>query len=204
MKTSLSFILKWYESILKQESIPVGCVRYPAVAVSPATHAPLPCTPPATHAPCHTCPRPHMPPCHAPHCEQNQRCMWKHNPAATTLRTVMIWINGFTSWMLRYEVYFHKSYVLSTHIGTCRRCNFRSNCSGTDRSLREHRFRSCTCCSFHTRSHQELKMVSTLRVHLNWLKGNAKRRYSRWDPKKWFWKKVFGSSILVSYKNSVN
>ena len=84
---------KYLEYILflsiKQECIPVGCVPSTAVAVPPATHAPLPhiaplpcmsppCTPPPTHAPppamhaplphthpCHACPLSSTPPCHA-------------------------------------------------------------------------------------------------------------------------------------------
>ena len=36
-----------------QECIPVGRVPSAAVAVSPAQHTPLPCTPPTTHAHCH-------------------------------------------------------------------------------------------------------------------------------------------------------
>ena len=35
----------------KQECIPVGCVPPAAMAVYPATHIPLPCSPPAIHAP---------------------------------------------------------------------------------------------------------------------------------------------------------
>ena len=81
----------------------------------PPCHAHLPATPaphhtcplphhahlPATHAPHHTSPPPtmhtsppSMPPCHAPPAihafphEQNHRCLWKHNLAATTLWTV--------------------------------------------------------------------------------------------------------------------
>ena len=84
---------KYLEYILflsiKQECIPVRCVPSTAVAVPPATHAPLPhiaplpcmsppCTPPPTHAPppampaplphthpCHACPLSSTPPCHA-------------------------------------------------------------------------------------------------------------------------------------------
>ena len=56
----------------RQECIPVGCVPSAAVAVSPATHAPLPPRTPLRHAcslpcmpPCHVHPLPCMPPCHA-------------------------------------------------------------------------------------------------------------------------------------------
>ena len=71
--------------IVKQESIPVGCVLSAAVAVSPATHAPLPCICPTMHAPshhvcpCHACPLPHMPPVmHAPLSHMSP----PHNPPA--------------------------------------------------------------------------------------------------------------------------
>ena len=87
----------------------------------------------------------------------------------------MIWINGFILWILCYQVYSYKLwYVFCTYIGTCRRCNFRSNCSGIDQSLRKHRFRSYMCCLFHTRSHPELETVSTFKANLQWAKGNTK------------------------------
>ena len=43
--------LSWTKNMCKQECIPVGCVQPAAVAVSPATHAPLPRTAPTTHMP---------------------------------------------------------------------------------------------------------------------------------------------------------
>ena len=90
---------KYLEYILflsiKQECIPVGCVPSTAVAVPPATHAPLPhvaplpcmpppCTPPPTHAPpsCHACPpcHTHTPAMHAP-CQAHPPAM--HTPCHT-------------------------------------------------------------------------------------------------------------------------
>ena len=62
----------------QQECIPVGCILPGTVAVSPATHAPLPYTSPATHVPLphmapamqtphHACPLQYTPPAmHAP------------------------------------------------------------------------------------------------------------------------------------------
>ena len=56
----------------------VPCHAHPPChACPPATHTPLPrMMPPAMHAP--------------PPREQNHRCLWKHNLAATTLRTVIM------------------------------------------------------------------------------------------------------------------
>ena len=45
---------------------------------------------------------PHTPWQTPPTCEQNHRCLWKHNLAATTLRTVNIWKYTifYTNWVL--------------------------------------------------------------------------------------------------------
>ena len=109
---------------LTQECIPVWCIlqwpsllpcmpptcphhSQPPPCMPPCTppgmhtpcHAcPLPCTPPGTHAPCHALPH-HTCPCHNLPCEQNHRCLWKHNLAATTLRTVITFHTFFTMFL---------------------------------------------------------------------------------------------------------
>ena len=52
----LGFLKNFLGNYGIQECIPVGCVPSAAVAVSPATHAPLPCMSPLPYPPCHTCP----------------------------------------------------------------------------------------------------------------------------------------------------
>ena len=69
------------------------CHACPLAMHAPPRHA---CLPLAMHVPCHTHPlchecQPTTPPPHMPHtCEQNHKHLRKHNPAATTLRTVNI------------------------------------------------------------------------------------------------------------------
>ena len=65
----------WMDKLTRMNSSRMRTVA--ALAVSPATHAPLPCTPPATHAPATMPPLLHMPPMlHMPHplCGQTDAC----------------------------------------------------------------------------------------------------------------------------------
>ena len=60
----------------KQECIPVGCVPFAAVAISPATKCP-----PAMHAPCYPCPPHHT----CPHCHARPPAMHAPLPSMSPL-----------------------------------------------------------------------------------------------------------------------
>ena len=59
---SFNELLKESDYFWEQECIPVGCIPSPAVAVSPAMHAPLAMHAPTMHAPANMPPTMHTPP----------------------------------------------------------------------------------------------------------------------------------------------
>ena len=103
---------------------PSPTMHTPQPCMPPCHTCPLPCTPLAMHTPCHACPLPCTPPAtHTP--PWTEWRLWKHNLAATRLRTVTMMkeyqgMKNFTLVILYLyltNVRVEDSYHVGSHLG---------------------------------------------------------------------------------------